>query len=278
MYFFYPFLSLLYYSKRVFFNKITHICWNPSLVFNNCRTPKIDEVLWLPPLFGWFKINIDDLSKGNPGLSVATGVFEITQVLLLPLDALALDLFSELYAILLAIDFALTKVWTSFRLRVIRFQLCLALRWLLRYPCFLWINFRRILLSMKLHFSHIFHENNVRESLFQCTIFFFILSLRFNFSKSSEKLVKQSLTKSIQNKELHVIIRAFKWKDYAGTFLCNSNFIWILLLHHRENPRGRPIMMMVNVDLILNPYVNWFLSLLAIEVAFKDGQPPFKSL
>lgn len=37
-------------------------------------------------------------------------------------------------------------------------------------------------------------------------------------------------------------------------------------------------MMMVNVDLILNPYVNWFLSLLAIEVAIKDGQPPFKSL
>lgn len=67
-------------------------------------------MLWLPPLFGWFKVNIDDLSKGNPGLSVATGVFEITQVLLLPLDALALVLFSELYVILLAIDFALTKV------------------------------------------------------------------------------------------------------------------------------------------------------------------------
>lgn len=65
-------------------------------MFNNCRTPKIDEVLWLPPLFGWFKVNIDDLSKGNPGLSVATGVFEITQVLLLPLDALALDRSSNL--------------------------------------------------------------------------------------------------------------------------------------------------------------------------------------
>ena len=42
---------------------------------NNCRAPRITQVLWLLPIYPFIKVNTDGLSKGNPGEAACGGVF-----------------------------------------------------------------------------------------------------------------------------------------------------------------------------------------------------------
>lgn len=44
-------------------------------ILQSLGVPHIYILNWRPPDFGWCKVNIDGLSKGNPGLSACEGVF-----------------------------------------------------------------------------------------------------------------------------------------------------------------------------------------------------------
>lgn len=85
-------------------------------VWPSCRKDlKIIPVLWLPPLLSWIKVNTDELSKGNPGISVAAGVFRDTSnhfcgAFVVPLGSRS-RFFAVVCVILRAIDLALTRGW-----------------------------------------------------------------------------------------------------------------------------------------------------------------------
>jgi hypothetical protein len=46
-----------------------------KIVIHHPRPARIIEVLWSPPLVGWFKCNTDGTSMGNPGLAACGGLF-----------------------------------------------------------------------------------------------------------------------------------------------------------------------------------------------------------
>ena len=33
------------------------------------------SLFWIPPIYGWFKVNIDDSAKGCPRIACAGGIF-----------------------------------------------------------------------------------------------------------------------------------------------------------------------------------------------------------
>ncbi|KAK1589221.1 hypothetical protein Q3G72_031672 [Acer saccharum] len=81
----------------------------PSLV----RAPKILPVIWSVPPYGWFKINTDGFSKGNPGQSACGGVIRMCHRVFLGCFAMPLGcrtaFFSELMVIILAIEIVSKK-------------------------------------------------------------------------------------------------------------------------------------------------------------------------
>ncbi|KAK1553977.1 hypothetical protein Q3G72_006022 [Acer saccharum] len=85
----------------------------PSLV----RASKILPVIWSVPPYGWFKINTDGLSKGNPGQSACGGIIRICHGVFHGCFAMPLGsrttFFFELMAIILAIEIASKKGWNN---------------------------------------------------------------------------------------------------------------------------------------------------------------------
>ncbi|KAK0603265.1 hypothetical protein LWI29_003154 [Acer saccharum] len=81
----------------------------PSLV----RAPKILPIIWSVPPYGWFKINTDGFSKGNPGQSACGGVIHMCHRVFLGCFAMPLGcrtaFFSELMVIILAIEIVSKK-------------------------------------------------------------------------------------------------------------------------------------------------------------------------
>lgn len=50
-------------------------------ILQSLGVPRIYILNWRPPDFGWYKVNIDGLSKGNPGLQL---VREFSEIILAP--------------------------------------------------------------------------------------------------------------------------------------------------------------------------------------------------
>lgn len=64
-------------SKRHMYNSMTDLCILRFFKIEGRadKAPKIIEVNWHPPLYGWIKINADGCSLGNPGQSGCGVVF-----------------------------------------------------------------------------------------------------------------------------------------------------------------------------------------------------------
>lgn len=77
------------------------------------NVPKIQTVIWYPPMRPWIKVYTDGLSKGKPNLAASGGVFrnhvgEFIGYFTIPLGHQT-SFYSEIYAIILVIEIAYSK-------------------------------------------------------------------------------------------------------------------------------------------------------------------------
>lgn len=133
-----------------------------------CRAPKVYNVIWKKPTFPWLKVNTDGLSKGNPGLAAAGGIFRdclgVCHGCFAEPLGIQTSFFAELMAIVLAIEIAVHRGWSSIWLECdsLSAVYCLnnssfSLPWQIRVR---WFNCMTKLKSMNFHVSHVFREGN----------------------------------------------------------------------------------------------------------------------
>ncbi|KAF1862973.1 hypothetical protein Lal_00018817 [Lupinus albus] len=88
-----------------------------SVKQNFQRAPRIKEVIWLAPLYGWIKINSDGATQGAPGLADGGGIFRDYQGAYVGGFAvffgISNSLFVELKAAIMAIEIAYHKGWRN---------------------------------------------------------------------------------------------------------------------------------------------------------------------
>lgn len=79
------------------------------------KSPKIKEVCWHPPSWGWFKCNIDGSTKGSPSVAACGGIFRDGFGSILGCFALniglSFSLHAEFVAMIKAIELAHDKDW-----------------------------------------------------------------------------------------------------------------------------------------------------------------------
>jgi ribonuclease HI len=131
------------------------------------RPPKIIEVLWTPPLHGWYKCNTDGSSLGNPRLAACAGVFRNHKGEFIGGFAQKLGrdnaLFAEIMGVILAIECASEKNWNQLwvecdsRLVVSAFKNPNIIPWHLQNR---WLNCITKIKSMNFCISHIYREGN----------------------------------------------------------------------------------------------------------------------
>lgn len=133
------------------------------------KAPRIQHVLWQPPFFPWIKVNTDGLAKGNPGPAACGGVFRDASGGFLGSFCHSLgwntSFYSELYAVILAIEIAHDKGWVYLWLESdsVSVVACFSSRsfsppWNLRVR---WNNCLSIIRQMNFRCSHIFREGNM---------------------------------------------------------------------------------------------------------------------
>ncbi|KAF1894029.1 hypothetical protein Lal_00003945 [Lupinus albus] len=81
------------------------------------RAPRIKEVIWLDPLYGWIKTNSDGAAQGAPVLAGGSGIFRDYQGAYLGgfvvFFGISDSLFAELKAAIMAIEIAYHKGWRN---------------------------------------------------------------------------------------------------------------------------------------------------------------------
>ncbi|XP_004304923.1 PREDICTED: putative ribonuclease H protein At1g65750-like [Fragaria vesca subsp. vesca] len=133
------------------------------------KAPRIQHVLWQPPFFPWIKVNTDGLAKGNPSPAACGGVFRDASGGFLGSFCQSLgwktSFYSELYAVILAIEIAHDKGWVYLWLESdsVSVVACFSSKsfsppWNLRVR---WNNCLSIIRQMNFRCSHIFREGNM---------------------------------------------------------------------------------------------------------------------
>ncbi|PRQ42072.1 putative RNA-directed DNA polymerase [Rosa chinensis] len=132
------------------------------------KAPKIQRVLWHPPLPPWVKVNTDGLAKGNPGPAACGGVFRDASGVYLgsfcqPLGCNS-SFYAELYAVIVSIEVAFTRGWTTLWLESDSISVLASLSsnsfsppWDLRVR---WQNCLKNIQQMQFRRTHIFREGN----------------------------------------------------------------------------------------------------------------------
>ncbi|PRQ16567.1 putative ribonuclease H-like domain-containing protein [Rosa chinensis] len=132
------------------------------------KAPKIQRVLWHPPLPPWVKVNTDGLAKGNPGPAACGGVFRDASGVYLgsfcqPLGCNS-SFYAELYAVIVSIEVAFTRGWTTLWLESDSISVLASLSsdsfsppWDLRVR---WQNCLKNIQQMQFRSTHIFREGN----------------------------------------------------------------------------------------------------------------------
>ena len=131
-------------------------------------SPKIHTILWHPPIFSWVKVNTDDLSKGNSGPISCGAIYRGPHRTFLGCFTMSIrnqpSFYTELYAIICAIEFAYHKGWHSLWLECDSMTTYSCLKsdifsppWQLRTR---WLNCLIMIKSMRFHCSHIYREGN----------------------------------------------------------------------------------------------------------------------
>ncbi|CAJ2663194.1 unnamed protein product [Trifolium pratense] len=134
---------------------------------HHVRPPKIIEVLWQPPMFGWYKCNTDGASLGNPGIAACTGIFrnhrgEMVSCFSKHLG-LANALFAEAMGVILAIEHAYAQNWSHLwiesdsKLVSLAFKSPNIIHWKLKNR---WMNCIYMTRNMSFIISHIYREGN----------------------------------------------------------------------------------------------------------------------
>ncbi|KAJ4717451.1 Ribonuclease H [Melia azedarach] len=145
-----------------------HILKAIGISANNCRAPRITQVLWLLPIYPFIKVNTDGLSKGNPGEAACGGVFRDHSGKFLGAYAVSLghntSFYAEIMAIIYAINQAAQRGWKFIWLES---DSQAALSCLLDHSykppwCIYneWINCHFLLSQIPFYCSHIFREGN----------------------------------------------------------------------------------------------------------------------
>ncbi|CAJ2650982.1 unnamed protein product [Trifolium pratense] len=134
---------------------------------HHVRPPKIIEVLWQPPMFGWYKCNTDGASLGNPGIAACSGIFrnhrgEMVSCFSKHLG-LANALFAEAMGVILAIEHAYAQNWSHLwiesdsKLVSLAFKSPNIIPWKLKNR---WLNCIYMTRNMSFIISHIYREGN----------------------------------------------------------------------------------------------------------------------
>jgi ribonuclease HI len=131
------------------------------------RLARIIEVLWSPPLVGWFKCNTDGTSLGNPGSAACGGLFRNRRGGFIGGFAQNLgrtnSLEAEIMGVILAIDCAHERNWRQLWLEcdsslvVLAFKSPCVIPWHLKNR---WLNCLTKIKTMRFCISHIYREGN----------------------------------------------------------------------------------------------------------------------
>ncbi|CAJ2645220.1 unnamed protein product [Trifolium pratense] len=138
-----------------------------KIEIHQSRPAKIVEVLWSPPLNGWYKCNTDGTSMGNPGPAACAGVFRNYKGEFLGCFAknlgIANALFAEIMGVIIAIECAFEKNWKQLwlecdsKLVVLAFKSPHVIPWQLKNR---WLNCITKIKNMSFCISHIYREGN----------------------------------------------------------------------------------------------------------------------
>jgi ribonuclease HI len=131
------------------------------------KAPKIIEVLWQPPLHGWYKCNTDGTSLGNPGQAACAGIFRNHKGEHIGCFAqnigVANALYAEIMGVIIAVECALARHWNHLWLECDSKLVTLALKspqiipWQLKLR---WTKCMSTLHAMNFIISHIYREGN----------------------------------------------------------------------------------------------------------------------
>lgn len=131
------------------------------------KAPKIIQVNWLHPLFGWVKCNTDGAAHGSPGPAAGGGIFRDCSSTVMGCFAsyfgIASSLRAELIAAMIVIETASSKGWNCLWLECDSLLVTKAFCSLELIPWKLRTRWRNCLLltrSMNFYVSHTFREGN----------------------------------------------------------------------------------------------------------------------
>ncbi|KAK9282908.1 hypothetical protein L1049_011133 [Liquidambar formosana] len=130
------------------------------------KAPIVSEVCWHPPI--WLKLNTDGLAKGNPGPTVAGGVFRNCRGFVKGIFSFNIGIQSAFYAELLAVILGIEQAWDKGWFQIWLESDSLSVIQCLSNPDFTppwslrvrWQNCKTYLRRMRFQFSHIFREGN----------------------------------------------------------------------------------------------------------------------